>query len=70
MNETEQVIQAAALVLMRSALELIQNDPHQWSERGCQTCRAVSTILREPFGCVLFGLKARAERGRSRTVES
>ena len=36
------------------ALKLIQGDPHQWSNRGCQTCRTISNIIGESFGCVLY----------------
>jgi hypothetical protein len=30
---------------------LIEADPHQWSSRPCQTCRAISATLGRPFGC-------------------
>ena len=30
---------------------LIEADPHQWSARPCQTCRAASALLDRPFGC-------------------
>ena len=32
-------------------LALIQADPHQWSTRPCATCRSVSAMAGEPFGC-------------------
>jgi len=35
-------------------LDLIQGDPHAWSTRPCQTCKAVSLIIGRPFGCILF----------------
>lgn len=34
-----------------TAFKLIENDPHSWSARPCQTCTAVSTIIGRPFGC-------------------
>ena len=33
-------------------LRLIENDPHQWSTRPCQTCGAISSIIGRSFGCV------------------
>ena len=30
---------------------LIQQDPHQWSDRPCPTCRAATSILGYKFGC-------------------
>lgn len=50
----KEAIQAAAEVIVDAALRLIQADPHQWSERPCSTCRAVSEIVNKPFGCVLY----------------
>jgi hypothetical protein len=34
-------------------LRLLQVDPHQFSTRPCQTCRAVSALAGKPFGCEL-----------------
>lgn len=44
-------IQETARVLMYSVLKLIQDDPHQWSNRPCSTCGAITSILGRPFGC-------------------
>ncbi len=49
------VIKAAVVVVMESALLLIENDPHQWSPRPCSTCRAVTTLIGRPFGCIRLG---------------
>ena len=49
----ERTIQAAARVIAKAALDLIQADPHQWSSRPCSTCHAVSSLLGKPFGCTL-----------------
>lgn len=55
-----EVVQAAAQVLMDAVLSLIQADPHQWSQRVCQTCRAVSAIVGQPFGCAAIAAERRA----------
>lgn len=47
-------IRAAARLIADAALNLIQDDPHQWSGRGCQTCKAVSTLVGRSFGCVKY----------------
>jgi len=52
MKETEDIIKAAVNIIMDPILELIQNDPHQWSTRPCQTCKAISSMIGKPFGCV------------------
>ena len=44
----------AVWLITDTALRLIQEDPHQWSARPCQTCRSVSTLIKKPFGCVLY----------------
>lgn len=33
-------------------LRLIEQDPHGWSKRPCETCRQISAIGGRPFGCV------------------
>lgn len=50
-KQTEQIIKAAANVLMDTVLELIQNDSHMWSLRPCSTCAAITSIVGRPFGC-------------------
>lgn len=47
----EEVIRAAVNVQMDSILRLMYEDPHQWSNRPCNTCRAITAILGKPFGC-------------------
>lgn len=42
---------AAARAITTAALDLIYADPHQWSTRGCATCRAVTALVGQPFGC-------------------
>jgi len=59
----EEVIQAACRVFMKAALELIQADPHQWSNRPCQTCRAVGAMLGRTFGCYEFAKRDGGSNG-------
>jgi hypothetical protein len=53
-DDMKQIVQAAAGVLLDAALRVLYEDPHRWSDRPCQTCRAVSSIAGQPFGCVLY----------------
>jgi hypothetical protein len=55
-------IQSAAYVLAEAALSVIQADPHQWSERPCQTCKAVGAIFGKAFGCYLYAHQQRERR--------
>lgn len=52
MKETEDIIRAAANVIIEPILKLIQDDPHQWSTRPCQTCRIITSLTGNSFGCV------------------
>jgi hypothetical protein len=62
----EGIVQAAAHVLMRPVLKLIEADPHQWSERGCATCSSVTTIVGRSFGCVRFAEMRALKRARKK----
>jgi hypothetical protein len=48
MNEVQQTVD----VLFGAVLRLLQDDGHQWSERPCSTCQAISSIVGKPFGCI------------------
>lgn len=52
-RQFETMIRAAANVVIGPVLELIQRDNHSWSERPCGTCRTITTMLGQPFGCYL-----------------
>jgi hypothetical protein len=54
------LIRDAARMLMDAALQAIQADPHQWSERPCQTCKAVSALAGRAFGCYLYAQQRKA----------
>lgn len=53
-EEAKQMIKACARVLMATVLDLLQKDPHSWSQRPCSTCSAISTITGQDFGCVFY----------------
>jgi hypothetical protein len=36
------------------ALDLIQQDPHQWSMRPCPTCKSITAITGKVFGCYRY----------------
>jgi len=37
--------------------DLLYNDPHHWSERPCGTCKAITSIIKKPFGCYKYAEK-------------
>lgn len=47
----EQIIKAAVNVIIKPILRLLQDDPHQWSTRPCSTCKAITSMIGESFGC-------------------
>ena len=51
-KDAEQVVKAAASLVIEAVLQALEEDPHQWSKRPCPTCRFISSILNRPFGCI------------------
>ena len=51
-HRMEQLLQASISLHMKTILNLIESDPHQWSSRPCTTCRTVSNLIGRPFGCM------------------
>lgn len=47
----KEIVTEIVAVIMDPVLRLIQDDPHQWSIRPCQTCRGIGAIIGKPFGC-------------------
>ncbi len=43
--------------VLEEVLDLLQQDPHQWSERPCPTCRAISQLASRDFGCSLWAIQ-------------
>lgn len=62
-REIDSLIDAVGRKVYWTAFDLIQNDPHQWSTRGCQTCSAITTIIGRPFGCVLYAKNIKPQSG-------
>lgn len=58
---TSDLLSAAVNRITEPVLRLIQEDPHQWSTRTCQTCRTISSLIDKPFGCVFY---AQQRKGR------
>lgn len=53
-NEMENAVQAAARLLVRAGMEQLYHDSHQWSRRPCGTCRSITRLLGEDFGCIRY----------------
>jgi hypothetical protein len=64
MEDIKEVMKAGVSILMDTILNLLQKDPHGWSERGCSTCQAISSISGRPFGCSLYRLQRETQRKR------
>ena len=43
--------QIAVQILVKPILDLIYADSHQWSSRPCGTCRAITALAGQSFGC-------------------
>ncbi len=59
--DEKKLIQASVTLVAKSALSLFVNDRHRWSTRPCATCRAISELLDEPWGCSLYAIQKRTE---------
>lgn len=44
-----------------AALTIFASDPHQFSTRGCGTCRDISAVIGKPWGCVALANRARSK---------
>lgn len=66
MTDHEEVIRAAVNIILKTVLDLIQDDPHLWSKRPCSTCRSISAIINKPFGCVLKADQERKQYDKKR----
>lgn len=54
MEKEKKEIKVTVYILMEAVLNLIQKDPHQWSDRPCETCRTITHIIGNEFGCYLY----------------
>ena len=48
------ILDAAVAKATEQIADLIYVDPHQWSNRPCQTCRAITAAMGKPFGCYRY----------------
>ncbi len=55
--EMNQAVRVSVGIIMDSVVEIIALDGHQWSDRPCQTCRAVTGLIGRPFGCYWYQAK-------------
>ncbi len=60
--EIDDVIKAAVKVITEPMLRLLQDDPHQWSDRPCPTCRPISSMIGADFGCSLYAERRRIQK--------
>ena len=64
MSDIDDVINACAMRLCKAGFDLLQADPHQWSERPCPTCRSITALIGSDFGCNLYAKQMAAHRKR------
>lgn len=56
--------------ILAAVLTVLEEDPHQFSTRPCQTCKVVSSLAGRPFGCAakakkMVGIDGQAARERA-----
>ena len=68
-TDDERLIQSAARMITRAALRLITDDNHLWSERPCGTCRTITALLGEQFGCYEYARRKAAQRAAAPRLE-
>lgn len=61
MSNLEEVILAASRIITRQVNEVLYGDGHTWSTRPCETCRTITSLIGESFGCVRYA-KERSKR--------
>ncbi len=59
-KELKQAIRIQVDLLMDAVVDTIGADGHGWSDRPCQTCKAVSSLIDRPFGCYWYQEKRKA----------
>ena len=55
--EMKQTVRVAVDIIMDAVVETIGIDGHQWSDRPCPTCRAITGFIGRPFGCYWYQAK-------------
>lgn len=49
-------------MIPKAALDIFADDQHRFSTRGCATCRNISLLIGEPWGCMALAEKRRQSR--------
>ena len=49
-------LQAHTRAFMRPIADLLYEDTHYWGARPCPTCRTITSLIGEPFGCIRFAI--------------
>ena len=60
-KEMKQAIRVAVDIIMDVVVETIGIDGHQWSDRPCSTCRAITGLIGRPYGCYWYQDKKKSE---------
>ncbi len=63
--EIKQMVRVQVDIVMDAVVETIGIDGHQWSDRPCSTCRAVSGLIGRPFGCYWYQAKKKQRKAVS-----
>lgn len=67
-EDANEIVKAAARVLAKAALGLFVVDPHAWSDRPCSTCKQISDLLGEPWGCYEYQIHLKREEIRRKEM--
>ena len=57
----EKLASASRAMAIDMALQAVEQDPHQFGTRPCETCRVVTQLCGRPFGCVAALAKEKAK---------
>lgn len=55
----ERRIKALENILPQAVNDLLYRDPHSWSTRGCPTCRTITDLIGQDFGCIRYAKEHR-----------
>jgi len=56
-------IAALEKIIPQAVNDLIYRDSHMWSDRPCGTCKTVSSLIGQPFGCERRAAEKRKSMG-------
>ena len=63
-STTEEVVEVFGRLIAKATLGLFVVDQHRWSDRPCQTCKQITTLLGEPWGCYKYQLRKSTDEDR------